>query len=563
MHRWHAPRLFLRCLRLLASKSRPAPDAPVLCSLQLLDARDSGLHLRSLSPGDPGSISGGVPLTGFRTVGASVWASDASFLDNRVQPRHLFMGGERLTRTRAGADVVEALGAANADDDGYTISGAPEKLLEWSNASPEDAGAIEFVFANSNPAQWSESRCTVQNVSVLGSTLRVNMKNPCFTILRHKPCGQGWSKPSSIENVPLSSAEQPLIGTWILERTASSATVKVISPTTPVDVVMPVMETLIEATNASFVTFTDLIFEYATYSRPSGPLGFVEQQSGAILSTNQDGTCNDVLWVPMQSNLVFLGTDAITFDQCTLQHLGAGGLQFRAGAHNATVQSCTFQDISGTAIQIGDYDTMRETDPRRQELFNTVQDCTIDRVAAEFHGTCGIQIGYSAYTTIAHNTITNLPYTGITIGWGWAREPISYAGHNLITANRISHFKGFLGDGGGVYALGPQQGSIMSENWISDMGAGRGGGGYYPDEGSAFWTITRNVFSNSSFCADDCEWLHIWTSSIHDIVVSDCWTDTATQENHGTNCTESAITVVEGGKWPVEAIEVMQAAGRR
>ncbi len=84
-----------------------------------------------------------------------------------------------------------------------------------------------------------------------------------------------------------------------------------------------------------------------------------------------------------------------------------------------------------------------------------------------------------------------------------------------------------LGDGGGIYALGPQPNSTMEGNWIYRMGAGRGGGAYYPDEGSAFWSILRNVFSSADFCQDACEWLHVWTASIHDTRVSDCFTDTA------------------------------------
>ena len=67
------------------------------------------------------------------------------------------------------------------------------------------------------------------------------------------------------------------------------------------------------------------------------------------------------------------------------------------------------------------------------------------------------------------------------------------------------------------------------------MGAGRRGGAFYPAEGSAFGGISKGVFSNASFCAENCEWLHIWASSIHGIATHDFYTDTATQENHGTN----------------------------
>lgn len=72
-----------------------------------------------------------------------------------------------------------------------------------------------------------------------------------------------------------------------------------------------------------------------------------------------------------------------------------------------------------------------------------------------------------------------------------------YAANNTAVAyNIIRNYKlqlpvCALGDGGGIYALGPQPNSFMTGNWISNMGSGRGGGALYPDEGSAFWDIYR------------------------------------------------------------------------
>ena len=68
---------------------------------------------------------------------------------------------------------------------------------------------------------------------------------------------------------------------------------------------------------------------------------------------------------------------------------------------------------------------------------------------------------------------------------------MSYSSDNAVTFNRIDGFKlqgsfpdASLGDGGGIYALGPQKNSVMKGNWLNNMGAGLGGGAFYPDEGS-------------------------------------------------------------------------------
>ena len=58
-------------------------------------------------------------------------------------------------------------------------------------------------------------------------------------------------------------------------------------------------------------------------------------------------------------------------------------------------------------------------------------------------------------------------------------------------------------------------------------------GALYTDEGSAYWLITKNVVHNVP------EWLHIWTSSIHDEVVIENWSDQTYQQNAGTRITEA------------------------
>lgn len=46
-------------------------------------------------------------------------------------------------------------------------------------------------------------------------------------------------------------------------------------------------------------------------------------------------------------------------------------------------------------------------------------DCTIHNVGHEFPGNCGITAFYSRGLRLLHNEIYNIPYTGISVGWGW------------------------------------------------------------------------------------------------------------------------------------------------
>lgn len=82
-------------------------------------------------------------------------------------------------------------------------------------------------------------------------------------------------------------------------------------------------------------------------------------------------------------------------------------------------------------------------------------------------------------------------------------------------------------------------------------------GSLYTDEGSAYWLLQHNVVNGGE------EWLHIWTSSIHDEVVVDNWTNQPNEENHGTNITEANNTYLSPGQpFPPAAQAIIDAAGR-
>ncbi len=58
----------------------------------------------------------------------------------------------------------------------------------------------------------------------------------------------------------------------------------------------------------------------------------------------------------------------------------------------------------------------------------------------------------------------NLTYGGISVGWGWSRHACgncTNAANNTIYANDVHGYKRVLNDGGGIYMLGPQNGSLI------------------------------------------------------------------------------------------------------
>jgi len=521
-----------------------------------LDASDSGTLWTAADADQKPRFSGGAVLQGFGPCDLpsgdlpGLWCAPAPA---EAQQRHLYLDGERLRRPRASAALVGKFAASVGDALSYTVA---DDLAGW-------GPGVEFVYTAQGSA-WTESRCCVDRIDRFSDgTSRVVMKQPCFQILQDKPCHQSTRTPAHVENTALNDL---LPGEWML----FEGTV-VYKPKAGVSLysafVMPIQEVLLEVRGASDVTFANIVFEHSTWSRPSQGRGFVEQQSGALVDAPANGTCDDASWRPTPAACRIFNSSFTVFENCAFEHLGANALELSGGAQCSTVRGCDFIDVSAAAVQLGSYDTSKAA-PEGQEYNNTIENNRIAHVAVEFHGANAISVGYSRSTRIVHNDVRNLSYTAISVGWGWAREP-SYAADNFIGFNRIDAFKlqgsrAALGDGGGIYALGPQPGSTMQGNWLSNMGAGRGGGAVYPDEGSAFWRISDTVFSGASFCADDCQWLHIWISSIHDIRVESVYTDTATFRNDGTDCSVRDVHLVDqGGAWPQKALDIMRAAGIR
>jgi hypothetical protein len=173
------------------------------------------------------------------------------------------------------------------------------------------------------------------------------------------------------------------------------------------------------------------------------------------------------------------------------------------------VIGCRFHDISGTAIQLGDVlkPDHHPDDPRAIVKNNTIANNTIHDVCVEYKGGVGIFVGYTEGTLIAHNEISRLPYSGVSMGWGWGEEdagggaanyfqPFRYATptparNNRVEHNHIHHVMQELQDGGGIYTLGNQPGTAIRANHIHDS---RGApGGIYLDEGSGFIEVAGNL----------------------------------------------------------------------
>jgi hypothetical protein len=101
---------------------------------------------------------------------------------------------------------------------------------------------------------------------------------------------------------------------------------------------------------------------------------------------------------------------------------------------------------------------------------------------------------------IEHNELHDMPYSGISVGWGWENTP-NAAQSNLVRYNRIWSVLNTMADGGGIYTLSLQPDTVIAENYITDIVRAPWLGGYeingvFCDRGSSGITVSGNVFQN-------------------------------------------------------------------
>ena len=194
---------------------------------------------------------------------------------------------------------------------------------------------------------------------------------------------------------------------WYLDRSTGKLYLALPDGTNPNshDIQLPTLETLIQGNGAKNLSFEGLKFANATWLAPNGADGYVSDQAGFHLT----GTANETNLIghvqsPMRTpgNISFSDSTGITFSGDTFEHLGAAALDFSGGAQNNRIANNIFQDVSGSAIQIGG---VSAADARPASDAGVVRNNVVDgnfikNIGAEFYDTAGIFVGFAQNTKI-------------------------------------------------------------------------------------------------------------------------------------------------------------------
>jgi hypothetical protein len=467
-------------------------------------------------PGAYPVVSGGVQVTGWTLVDASknIWSAPAPAALSDT--RQLYVNGVRATRATGSVPVTLTQTAT-----GYTTA-AGDPMASWANQS-----STEFVYKGGLGA-WTEPRCPVASIT---STV-ITMAQPCWNnstkrVLRTDGSGRTvelvgrqsiTEAPTSVEN---NYALLTTPGQWYLNTATHTVYDIPLSGQSlaTADVEAPVLQTLLTTDgnpSAEFhnVVFQGIQFSYAGYTVPDTGTGFSEIQATYTISGTDGyatqglctfvsgGTCPYGNWTKMPGNVDLTYAHNIHFDHDYFVHLGAAGLDLGDGSQNDTVTACVFTDISGNGLDLGGVD-LNEPSGVQATSGNTVKDSHFYNTSVEYQGGVAVDVGYTEHSTFLDNQIDDVPYTGISVGWGGWPDKVSlpaepnYSNDNAFTDNLIYDHMSVLADGGGIYTNGITGSSLatgetLTGNLIHDQ-ISPTGHGLYTDNGASYITISGNA----------------------------------------------------------------------
>ncbi|RPK39507.1 right-handed parallel beta-helix repeat-containing protein [Streptomyces sp. NBC_01260] len=524
-----------------------------------LGAADSGRNGRTITwtaaPGAHPVLSGGQDITGWHRNADGTWSAG---VPAGVTPRQLFVDGRRATRARGGACAASTCDATATGMTGATATG----IDHWQR--PTDAEAVIRV-------RWRNYHCRIAGVS--GDTM--TFVQPCWTNSAGGTdrTGPAWdsttvdstrySGVAFFENAP-ELLDQPGEFVWDSKGRAVTYLPRKGENMRRAQTVTPHTEQLLVIDGAHDVTVSGIGFAYAAYRQPGTDEGYAGMQAGLTL-TGATGPVDHAgrYYTKPSAAVTVRGGRRVSIESSRFSHLGGAGAILEAGTKDSSLTRSAFTDLSSGAVYVGDTEPVPDASLAGER--NTVAYNTITRSGVEYTDSVGIWAGYEAGLSVDHNSLDHLPYSAISVGWGWNQPEAqkSVLRDNKVTGNRITDVMEVAQqqhDGGAIYTQGAQPGTVLSGNYINRSAYGnteRDGNGIYLDEQSSHITVERNVITRIGY-----KWVSNWADYGIQNTARGNWTDTAAPALGGSG---SVMTDNLTGldRLPAEALAVAARAGAR
>lgn len=468
-------------------------------------------------------LSGGISIKGWKKQG-KVWVADVPVFNGRpLDFRQLWVNGKKAVRARDVEDFEKMNRICSVDEKNeilYVPAVSIRRLID--NKGNLKAKYAEMVLHQ----MWCVANLRIRSVEVQGDSAAIRFHQPESRIQFEHP----WPRPmvttdghNSAFYLTNARELQDVPGEWYHDIDARKVYYypREGEKMQEAEVIVPAVETLVRVEGTldrpvCHIRFEKITFSYTTWMRPSEK-GHVPLQAGMYLTDGyridpkmQRNYLNHPLdnqgWLGRPAAAVrVVAARQIDFERCRFEHLGSTGLDYEEAVQGGVVRGCLFRDIAGNGLLVGSFspaahETHLPYDPAdRREVCTQQQinNCYFTEIGNEDWGCLAIAAGYVGDVNIEHNEISEVPYSGISLGWGWT-QTVNCMRNNRVHANLIHHYAKHMYDVAGIYTLGSQPKSYVTENCVHSIYKP----GYvhdpnhwfylYTDEGSSFITVRDN-----------------------------------------------------------------------
>ena len=468
-------------------------------------------------------LSGGISINGWKKQG-KVWVADVPAFNGRpLDFRQLWVNGKKAVRARDVEDFEKMNRICSVDEKNeilYVPAVSIRRLID--NKGNLKAKYAEMVLHQ----MWCVANLRIRSVEVQGDSAAIRFHQPESRIqFEHL-----WPRPmvttdghNSAFYLTNARELQDVPGEWYHDIDARKVYYypREGEKMQEAEVIVPAVETLVRVEGTldrpvCHIRFEKITFSYTTWMRPSEK-GHVPLQAGMYLTDGyridpkmQRNYLNHPLdnqgWLGRPAAAVrVVAARQIDFERCRFEHLGSTGLDYEEAVQGGVVRGCLFRDIAGNGLLVGSFSpAAHEThlpynpaDRREVCTQQQINNCYFTEIGNEDWGCLAIAAGYVGDVNIEHNEISEVPYSGISLGWGWT-QTVNCMRNNRVHANLIHHYAKHMYDVAGIYTLGSQPKSYVTENCVHSIYKP----GYvhdpnhwfylYTDEGSSFITVRDN-----------------------------------------------------------------------
>ena len=468
-------------------------------------------------------LSGGICINGWKKQG-KVWVADVPVFNGRpLDFRQLWVNGKKAVRARDVEDFEKMNRICSVDEKNeilYVPAVSIRRLID--NKGNLKAKYAEMVLHQ----MWCVANLRIRSVEVQGDSAAIRFHQPESRIQFEHP----WPRPmvttdghNSAFYLTNARELQDVPGEWYHDIDARKVYYypREGEKMQEAEVIVPAVETLVRVEGTldrpvCHIRFEKITFSYTTWMRPSEK-GHVPLQAGMYLTDGyridpkmQRNYLNHPLdnqgWLGRPAAAVcVVAARQIDFERCRFEHLGSTGLDYEEAVQGGVVRGCLFRDIAGNGLLVGSFSpAAHEThlpynpaDRREVCTQQQINNCYFTEIGNEDWGCLAIAAGYVGDVNIEHNEINEVPYSGISLGWGWT-QTVNCMRNNRVHANLIHHYAKHMYDVAGIYTLGSQPKSYVTENCVHSIYKP----GYvhdpnhwfylYTDEGSSFITVRDN-----------------------------------------------------------------------